>query len=337
MAFETSYNFNFDMLFSNLGLGKILEKPKTLLGGHLHKMFWLRSQSGEYAVKALNPQIMLRPKALQNYIDSENIAEIAAKNICAVAANRYNKMSVQNCDGQYYLIYNYLNGKSIGYDEITSEHCKKMGSILADIHKTDFSTLKLHDDYSSVEDNVDWHQYLKQGQRDNAVWLSTLTENLDKLILWNKRLVNSSAQLSLNTHISHGDLEPKNVLWDKAYIIDWEAAGYVHPAYDMLETAIYWAKEKNGDINEFKFKAFVNAYKLNFKLFDVDWNIVADKGYVMLGWLEYSLKRSLRIECSDEAEQKMGTEHIFGTIDNLKKYDELRFILIKWINDVKAQ
>ncbi|PSL32969.1 hypothetical protein B0H99_11079 [Planomicrobium soli] len=49
-----------------------------------------------------------------------------------------------------------------------------------------------------------------------------------------------------------------------------------------------------------------------------------------LGWLEYSLKRSLWIECTNE-EQKMGTNQVVETILEVKKYAEKTSILIDWL------
>ncbi|MNI61226.1 hypothetical protein D3C73_1164870 [compost metagenome] len=42
-----------------------------------------------------------------------------------------------------------------------------------------------------------------------------------------------------------------------------------------------------------------------------------------LDWLEYSLKRSLRIECSSDEEQQMGTSQVTGTIYSIVRYAEM--------------
>lgn len=56
-------------------------------------------------------------------------------------------------------------------------------------------------------------------------------------------------------------------------------------------------------------------------LINADWDAALSRGYSsMLGWLEYSLKRSLKLECADPAEVKMGTEHVTGTLNELNKY-----------------
>ncbi|WP_342779070.1 hypothetical protein [Paenibacillus hemerocallicola] len=52
-----------------------------------------------------------------------------------------------------------------------------------------------------------------------------------------------------------------------------------------------------------------------------------------LGWLEYSLKRSLRIECTNEEEQQMGTEQVTGTINAIRRYANNISELEKWLKD----
>jgi len=64
----------FEKISIQLELGLILTEPTALSGGLLHQMFQLQTTSGTYAIKLLNPSILSRPKARQNFIDSERIA-----------------------------------------------------------------------------------------------------------------------------------------------------------------------------------------------------------------------------------------------------------------------
>ena len=61
--------------------------------------------------------------------------------------------------------------------------------------------------------------------------------------------------------------------------------------------------------------------------------MVLDNGYLgKLNWLEYNLKRALRIECSDEEEQKLGVIQVIETIKELKQYDQTIPKLLHWLN-----
>lgn len=67
----------------------------------------------------------------------------------------------------------------------------------------------------------------------------------------------------------------------------------------------------------------------------MNWEPVIDKGFQgKLWWLEYSLKRSLRIDCTDSQEEQMGREQVFGTIEEIKKYDLIIPIIEEWITNL---
>lgn len=151
----STYNLQFDKFCAQLGLGKLSTAPETVAGGHLHRMYAVQTEKGKFAVKALNPQVMLRPKAKQNIIDSEHITRLAAKYVPAAPALVFDASPLQETDGQYYLVYDWIDGKTLSYGDLAAEHCACMGAMLAKIHLTDFSNLGLTDDYTAQEPIVD--------------------------------------------------------------------------------------------------------------------------------------------------------------------------------------
>ncbi len=63
----------FEKISIQVKLGQLLTEPTALSGGLLHQMYRLQTTTGTYAVKLLNPSILSRPAARQNFIDSERI------------------------------------------------------------------------------------------------------------------------------------------------------------------------------------------------------------------------------------------------------------------------
>jgi hypothetical protein len=53
-----------------------------------------------------------------------------------------------------------------------------------------------------------------------------------------------------------------------------------------------------------------------------------------LDWLEYCLKRSLWIDCTDHDEQKAGTEQVAGTILAIKRYAEKINEIEGWLKEI---
>ena len=52
----------------------------------MHRMFKVRTSSGTYAVKALNPEVMSRPDALRNYAEAEKLERILEDNGLPIVA-----------------------------------------------------------------------------------------------------------------------------------------------------------------------------------------------------------------------------------------------------------
>lgn len=331
---DIQYNLQFEKLCHSLQLGELVNEPAPLVGGFLHRMYAIQTTQGKYAIKSLNPQIMLRPAAMNNFIQSEQIVTFLADKIPAHPAKSYSGSTIQQLDNQFYLIFDWVDGQSLKPDEINKTHCEKIGTILAEIHKTDFSDLGIINEWSCNEQLTDWKDYLQKGKENNCDWVNLLLENIDKLYEWNTKANESAKCLALNMVISHGDLDPKNILWnqDNPILIDWESAGYINPMQDMTETAIYWSEEEGGNIDKERFLAFIAGYTKRYGNVQANWRMVLDNGFLgKLGWLEYSLKRSLWIECTDEEEQKMGTEQVTGTINALRRYADMISELEEWL------
>ncbi|WP_060681678.1 hypothetical protein [Virgibacillus halodenitrificans] len=53
-------------------------------------MYLIKTTKGKYAMKLLNPEIIKRPDAMTNYINSEKIANLVSNNIPALSANIIN-------------------------------------------------------------------------------------------------------------------------------------------------------------------------------------------------------------------------------------------------------
>lgn len=333
---DIQYNVQFEKLCSLLQIGDIVGTPESISGGFLHRMYALETTQGKYAIKALNPHIMLRPVARQNFINSERIVHIVAnnRNIPAIPAKIIRGTCIQEIDNQCYLVFDWVEGRSLKPNEINRVHCLQISAVLAEIHMTDFIESGISIECSDHEQHTDWNYYLQKGQENRATWVDLLLEHLDMLYDWNVQANHSAKVLSSERVISHRDLDPKNVMWnqDKPMIIDWEAAGYINPMQDLIETAIYWSENEIGNIDKDRFLAFIVGYKERNGTVQANWRMVLVNGFLgKLGWLEYNLKRSLWIECTDDQEQQMGTAEVTATINALRRYAEMIDEIEVWL------
>lgn len=66
---------------------------------------------------------------------------------------------------------------------------------------------------------------------------------------------------------------------------------------------------------------------------NIDWNAVFAGSYMgMLGWLEYNVKRALRIETTMEKEVQLGKNQVLNTIQALYDYQEKVLVLKRWLD-----
>ncbi len=153
-------------------------------------------------------------------------------------------------------------------------------------------------------------------------------------------LIHSSASLLTNHYvISHRDLDPKNVLWDEQkvpIIIDWEAAGPIHPTLELIDVALYWSGSESGDLSKKAFSNLINSYLEHGGEIYADWQGVLNYGFLgKLEWLAYNIRRSLGLESSDDAERELGTREVIRTINALQNYADFIPQCLLWLGDLE--
>lgn len=333
---NSSYNLNFEKLCNNLSLGRLKDSPQKVFGGLMNKMYRIETDKGDYAVKAVNPQIMERNTAMENYIFSEKVAKIAFNmGINAIPAIEINGDSIHEIDGQYYLVFPWFDGKALEQNTIAINKCKIIGGLLAEIHNIDFSSIPSAHTNTFTTEDTDWKIYIEKAKTEKIIWYDDFSESIDRLYEIERRANKGTEKISKNLVISHRDLDPKNVLWDKEgtpMIIDWEAAGTVNPSLELVEDALYWSGgEKNP--NREAFCAFIKSYIKNGGIINDNLKDVLDSVFKgKLEWLKYNIRRSLRIECSSDEEQILGTKEVIETLQSILDYEKLIPVLLEWLD-----
>jgi Ser/Thr protein kinase RdoA (MazF antagonist) len=334
MSITEIYN-DIKELFNKYKIGNVVKEPSSISGGLMHKMFKVTTETNRYAVKWLNPSIMKRNGVMENMINSELIANVFSKHLPVIAALNFDGQTVLHSNHKYYMVFNWIEGTSVFHPFISESHCYEIGCSLGKIHRLNIAIPEVK---KNNNDSViyNWQQFLEKGKALNVFWFDTYAKMVDKLIYWNTLVNESKCELSEFMVISHGDLDPKNVMWhqDTPYFIDWEAAGYVNPYQELLEVLNYWSNNGNGELDKVKFKILFNAYNEYMSTKTADWDCILNSGYAgMLGWLEYNLKRALGIESTDENEKVLGAEQVIGTIKELEGYDNQLILLKKWLSE----
>lgn len=315
---------NIEELIIKENLGNIIESINRVTGGLSHRMYKVITDKGVYAVKELNAGVMKRPDAYDNFLFAEKVTDIVKQNgIDAIGAIKLQDDIMKQINNQYFMVFNWLNGKMLKAEEITKMHCEVIGKILAEIHNIDFS--EIEDDNRKTFDieDFEWEKYIDPAEKQNKKYYKLLKDNLELLYMINQKSNEALNYANRNLVISHTDLDRKNVMWQEAkpFIIDWEASGYINPTIELIQVAWYWSGGDIENINYEKFKTVVDAYLKysNIKIDNNVENLIYADIYSGLGWLNYNLKRSLCIENQyDKDEIELAENEVIQSIGEIK-------------------
>ncbi len=280
---------------------------------------------------------MKRPQALQNMIDGEKIACALSDDIPVVLSICAHGNHVHQIEGDYCIVFPWIEGKAVFAPEISPDHCRVIGDILGKIHQSDIRP----DGIEPEEDDAavfEWEQYSElaaEQKLQDQEWFRQYQKSVNDIIRWNTDAYHAQGKLSLSRVISHRDLDPKNVMWNglQVYLIDWEAAGYVNPDQELLEVINYWASDEKGRIQRGYFDAILESYQTHREIKNVEWEpVLAGSFNGMLGWLEYNVKRALGIEAVDADDVERGEEQVLGTLRELYRYQTKTEQIKEWLN-----
>lgn len=336
-----TYQLHLGKLCAKYNLGQLTAEPEPVLGGLLHRMYRMQTDKTQYAVKALNPQIMQRKTAMDKFIFSEKVASTVCQNgINALPALVTNGSCIHVVDDQYYLLFPWVLGRILPTGTVDRKCCAIMGEILARIHHIDFSKLiaeKLSSQKKAGHSSVNWNGYASEGSQMGLEWSFLLADRLSDIQAWEQRVHSSESIVRSHRVISHRDLDQKNVLWDEHHapiIIDWEAAGIINPTQEVLDVALYWSGFEAGSLSKDAFCTMISTYREHGGLLKDSWVDVLSYGFKgKLDWLAYNIRCSLGLESTDEHERVLGSLEAVQTLQILKKYAEWIPLGMEWLEE----
>ena len=319
----------FVKLARRLSLGELTAPAVRLSGGFTHRMFRLDTTTGRYAVKLLNPEIMKRPDALDNYLAAEKFeALLEAAELPILPAKTINGRKMHCVDGQYLYVFDYYDGHVLKMDEITPAHCAKMGEALACIHNLARRTALSAPETSAP---IDWAALADALlASDDARAEGELLRAAEPVL---KRVTaaaeDAARRLTCMETLCHNDMDPKNVLWQegKFRIIDLECLGYADPGQEMLDLAISWSEPAD----ETRFKAFVSAYYAAGGERPADEALVYDSRRNSFDWLAYNARRA---QSKDPEERSIGRAQLRGTLGKIETDLQARETILQWMREV---
>ena len=307
-------------------LGNVINIEK-LTGGLMHRMFKVKTTTATYAIKVLNSEVMNREEAYNNFVISEKISNLAKENNIPVSsAISIEGNYLTEFENTYYMVFDYIEGKTLSDEEITVEHCKKIGKILARIHNLDYQKLGLTEEKGEDKRLYDWESYTLEGNFNKMSYREEYLKNYKKYNSILKRVNERFNDMNIVSTICHRDMDPKNVMWnqDNPIIIDWESATLANPYQELLETALSWSGFLTDNFSKEKFKVVFLEYQKLRDIKNIDWyNIICGNLVGRFDWLKYNLERSLGMITNEEEEKSLGEQEVSKTIKEISRYLEL--------------
>ena len=308
-------------LFEILSLGTVTASITPISGGFMHRMYKVQTENHTYALKHLNPEIMKRPVAMENYKKAERLeAILEGEGIPIVPALMFDGKKMQEFLGNYFYIFDWHNGSITDWNNITPEQCWKAGNIQGRIHaiKTGEIESVVKEDFTPELSTIDWNEYIIQATECKEVE-SLLKENLSLLEYAQTELNKARQSLPNITTIIDEDMDPKNVMWENGepVVIDLECLDYGNPVSSAIQLSLQWAGITLCDFDLEKQKAFFQGYFQTYDNGFRDYKSVFGLTYTWIEWLEYNIKRALG-DCQDKAEQELGLAEVKNTINRIK-------------------
>ena len=317
---------------TDLELGHVILPITSVSGGFLHRMYKVETRNGFYAVKHLNPEIMKRPKVLENYARADLLEKkLEEAGIPIVPSLEKSGKKMQKYGDDYFYIFCWLDGRITDWDNITPEQCEEAGKIQGQIHAIEQKEIP-HAEASRSE--IDWASYTKDAESKKSAIADILRDNEDLLIYATESMNLARQALPDIECITNEDMDPKNVMWKdgKPYVIDLECLDYGNPANSALQLALQWAGVTTCSLDYGKMKAFFEGYLKSWESAFREYGEIFGVAYTWVEWLEYNVIRALG-QCQDEEDKKLGESEVRNTIGRIRyiyeREDEIKAHLKK--------
>lgn len=304
-------------LMKRCGLGEVTAKITPVSGGLMHRMYKVRTDSGIYAVKCLNPEIMKRPAARENYATAEALEErLEEARIPMVAAMTIKGRKMQELDGEFFYTFRWQKGRITDANTVTAEQCRKVGELLGRIHAIDSRAAEPDAPELST---IDFAGYARMAQEAGSPVAELLSESVELLSAAQKRLNESREALPAIVSICDDDMDPKNVMWfrGKPFVIDLECLAYGNPVGAFVDLALQWAGMTNGVYRRENLEAFYEGYRSAYDNGFLAYDTLYGIAYTWVEWLEYNIRRALGME-GGEGERQLGEWEVRNTVARIK-------------------
>lgn len=231
-------------------------------GGHV--CWKIQSDKGMLFIKQLDPGIDVHNKeSIARYELCESVAyRLAQQGIPAEYAIKNGDKYVSVLENTAYIVYPWIEGYTLGSNEISDRHSVIIAELLAKMHVINLNV-------PEIEPKLDVHSneriIASIEQASKLPVYTSLQKHQEMIISMNEKYHSVISVLKDKTVITHGDVFKHNVIWKEPaqpFLIDWEAVKKMNPTREAIRTCLAWSG--NGDDISFPlFEKMLHTY-INF-------------------------------------------------------------------------
>jgi thiamine kinase-like enzyme len=193
--------------------------------------------------------------------------------------------SEQRANKHHCLTFPYIEGHILQNEQVRPEHVQHIALLLQKIHRAQFNI-----DFAPCLETYsirmqDWQNWADALALSNPELSQFLKAQFDWLECVNAECIQACSMVPKDSVISHRDLSLNNVIWQNelAYIIDWDWAGKISQAQDVMATALNWSLRTDATVDLYLFENFMQAYEL--PLIETEWQLGFYR--VLANWLNW--------------------------------------------------
>lgn len=243
-------------------LGK-LEDAAVVKGGRTHTVYRVRTSDGFYIIKGLERGLRAEI-SYDTYRHAAAIVYVLLKHgLPVLPALIKNDDVICEVEGQAFMAYHYVDGQMTKRSDMTVDQCCLIAEFIARMHllQLDVPAAPVWN-YRYKSDT--WQcasVFLEERHKFSlAPMITRLNERIRKTF---SKYVELKSLMNTDVVIGHRDLDSYNVLWPKEneiVIIDWDLAGYIDAAFELMYVALGFAHVKHLEFDFIKFKAILSVY-----------------------------------------------------------------------------
>lgn len=316
-------------------LGSTMGVATRIYGSRGGSLMWqVNTTNGSYAIKQLAPVIDLKSERIvTKYELTETIAcRFTQQGIPAVSALEKSGKHLIIIENTGYLVYPWVEGNTLGRNEISEVHAIKIAEVVAKLHAINMSIPEIEPPRFDIHTNDSIVKAIDRALSFKCSFAVNLKEKQSLILSVNESYLAAIPALKEHTVVTHGDLDQLNVLWDKAgqpILIDWESARKLNPTREIVRTSLSWSGIGSENFSLPIYTHMLRTYNqsngiLHINLLNAALNVFFGS---MINWLLYNIEPA----CSGDAPEERDTaiKEVNSTVLMIERLNMLIPTLLK--------